>query len=88
MWDVEAYVGSLTGSSPHTRKAYESDLRQFVAWAERGGLAGPDAVDHLVLRRYLAYLTTRGMARPSIARKAAALRAPNVTTDHFLPLAA
>ena len=74
-WDVEGFVASLTGSSPHTRKAYESDLRQFVAWAERGGAAGPEAVDHLVLRRYLAYLTTRGMARPSIARKAAALRA-------------
>jgi integrase/recombinase XerC len=74
-WDVEGFVASLTGSSPHTRKAYESDLRQFVAWAERGGAAGPDAVDHLTLRRYLAYLTTRGMARPTIARKAAALRA-------------
>ncbi|HEY4408560.1 MAG TPA: tyrosine-type recombinase/integrase [Acidimicrobiia bacterium] len=74
MWPVEAFIASLTGASPHTRKAYESDLRQFVAWAERGGAAGPDAVDHLVLRRYLAYLTTRGMARPTIARKAAALR--------------
>ena len=73
-WDVEGFVASLTGSSPHTRKAYESDLRQFVAWAERGGAAGPETVDHLVLRRYLAYLTTRGMARPTIARKAAALR--------------
>jgi site-specific recombinase XerD len=74
-WDVEGFVASLTGSSPHTRKAYESDLRQFVAWAERGGATGPEAVDHLTLRRYLAYLTTRGMARPTIARKAAALRA-------------
>ena len=74
-WDVDGFVASLTGSSPHTRKAYESDLRQFVSWAERGGAAGPEAVDHLVLRRYLAYLTTRGMARPTIARKAAALRA-------------
>ena len=74
-WDVEGFVDSLTGSSPHTRKAYESDLRQFVTWAERGGAAGPAAVDHLVLRRYLAYLTTRGMARTTIARKAAALRA-------------
>src|SRR5581483_9097277 len=73
-WDVEGFIASLTGSSLHTRKAYESDLRQFVAWAERGGAAGPEAVDHLVLRRYLAYLTTRGMARPTIARKAAALR--------------
>lgn len=75
IWDVEGFIGSLTGSSPHTRKAYESDLRQFVAWAGRGGAAGPQSVDHLVLRRYLAYLTTRGMARPTIARKAAALRA-------------
>ena len=74
-WDVEGFIGSLTGASPHTRKAYESDLRQFVTWAERGGAAAPEAVDHLVLRRYLAYLTTRGMARTTIARKAAALRA-------------
>jgi integrase/recombinase XerC len=74
-WDVEGFIGSLTGASPHTRKAYESDLRQFATWAERGGAAGPEAVDHLVLRRYLAYLTTRGMARTTIARKAAALRA-------------
>jgi integrase/recombinase XerC len=74
-WDVEGFIGTLVGSSPHTRKAYESDLRQFVAWAERGGAPTPEAVDHLVLRRYLAYLTTRGMARPTIARKAAALRA-------------
>jgi site-specific recombinase XerD len=74
-WDVEGFIGSLTGSSPHTRKAYQSDLRQFVAWAERGGAGGPESVDHLALRRYLAYLTTRGMARPTIARKAAALRA-------------
>jgi integrase/recombinase XerC len=74
-WDVEGFIGSLTGASPHTRTAYESDLRQFVTWAERGGAAAPEAVDHLVLRRYLAYLTTRGMARTTIARKAAALRA-------------
>jgi integrase/recombinase XerC len=74
-WDVEGFIASLTGSSPHTRKAYESDLLQFVTWAERGGASAPESVDHLVLRRYLAYLTARGMARPTIARKAAALRA-------------
>ena len=74
VWDIEGFLGSLTGSSPHTRKAYEGDLRQFTTWAERGGATGPGAVDHLVLRRYLAYLTTRGLARTSIARKAAALR--------------
>ena len=75
MWPVAEFIASLTAASPHTRKAYETDLRQFVTWADRGGAAGPESVDHLVLRRYLAYLTTRGMARPTIARKAAALRA-------------
>ncbi|HEV7721839.1 MAG TPA: site-specific integrase, partial [Iamia sp.] len=74
VWDVDGFISSLTGSSPHTRTAYRADLLQFVTWAERGGANGPEAVDHLVLRRYLAYLTTRGLARTSVARKAAALR--------------
>ena len=47
---------------------------QFVTWAERGGCPAPRDLDRTRLRRYLAYLTTRGYARPSIARKAAALR--------------
>ncbi|HEX6310448.1 MAG TPA: tyrosine recombinase XerC [Acidimicrobiia bacterium] len=49
-------------------------MRQFVTWAERGGCPAPGDLDRTALRRYLAYLTTRGYARPSIARKAAALR--------------
>jgi integrase/recombinase XerC len=75
IWDVAGFAGSLTAASPHTRAAYERDVRQFVEWATRGGAESPAAVDHQVLRRYLAYLTTRGFARPSIARKAASLRA-------------
>ncbi|MFN8035712.1 MAG: tyrosine-type recombinase/integrase [Acidimicrobiia bacterium] len=74
-WDVDAFFGTLTAASPHTVRAYGTDLRQFVAWAERGGCRDPRGLDHLVLRRYLAYLTTRGFSRRSIARKAAALRA-------------
>jgi site-specific recombinase XerD len=35
---------------------------------------GPASVDRKVLRRYLAYLTTRGYAKRSIARKASAVR--------------
>jgi site-specific recombinase XerD len=73
-WQVEEFVGSLTSRSPHTRAAYQRDLVQFTTWAERAGLAGPEAVTHLVLRRYLAYLTTREFARKSIARKVSALR--------------
>src|SRR5260370_27753786 len=74
-WDVEGLVASLAGRSEHTRRAYEHDAREFVAWAERGGCAEPADLDRRTLRRYLAYLETRGFARKSVARKAAAVRA-------------
>jgi site-specific recombinase XerC len=67
-------VASLVAVSPHTRAAYAHDAREFVAWAERGGCPTPERLDRRALRRYLAYLDTRGFARSSIARKAAAVR--------------
>jgi site-specific recombinase XerD len=74
MWHLEQYEQALVASSPHTRAAYLNDIRQFAEWAGRGAADDPAAVDRVVLRRYLAYLDTRGMARRTIARKAAALR--------------
>ena len=74
-WRPEAFAASLAGRSPHTRSAYERDVAEFVAWAERGGCPDPVSLDHRTLRRFLAYLDTRGFARSTIARKAAALRA-------------
>ncbi len=73
-WDIEAFTLSLGGRSPATVRAYAGDVAAFVAWAERGGADGPAAVDRLLLRRYLAYLTTRRYARATVVRKAAALR--------------
>jgi integrase/recombinase XerC len=74
-WAPDDFVASLVSVSPHTRSAYAHDVREFVAWAERGGCPSPVDVDRRALRRYLAYLDTRGFARSSIARKAAAVRA-------------
>jgi len=74
-WQLGAFWTSLEGRSPATARAYRSDLTAFVEWAGRGGRDGPAAVDRLLLRRYLAFLTTRRLARATVARKSAALRA-------------
>jgi integrase/recombinase XerC len=73
-WRQPSFLSSLTSSSPNTVLAYGRDLAAFVEWAERLGLAGPEVVDRLTLRRYLAYLATRRYARRTVARKASTLR--------------
>ena len=73
-WHVEDFVASLTASSPNTVAAYRNDVASFVTWAERSGIDQPTLVDRLVLRRYVAFLTTRQFARRSIARKVAGVR--------------
>ncbi len=73
-WELDGFVRSLTSAAPATLAAYRADVAEFAAWAERAGIAGPEGVERLTLRRYLAYLTTRRYARRTIARKAASLR--------------
>jgi site-specific recombinase XerD len=73
-WELDRFVRSLTSAAPATVAAYRADVAEFTAWAERAGITGPEGVERLTLRRYLAYLTTRRYARRTIARKAASLR--------------
>ncbi len=73
-WRQDEFARSLTDVAAATAAAYSSDVDAFVTWAERAGLAGPEAVTRLILRRYLGYLATRRYARPTVARKVAALR--------------
>jgi integrase/recombinase XerC len=73
-WNVDAFARSLGGLSPETVRAYTGDVRSFGDWAGRAGVTGPEGVDRLLLRRYLAYLATRRHARATMARKAASLR--------------
>jgi site-specific recombinase XerD len=73
-WDVDVFSRSLGGHALATKRAYTGDVRAFVTWAERGGAKTPADVDRLLLRRYLAFLSTRRYSRASVARKAAALR--------------
>jgi integrase/recombinase XerC len=74
-WRLGEFGVWLHARSEATRRAYLGDVAAFCEWAGRGGCTGPEEVERVQLRRYLAYLSTRGYARASIARKAAALRA-------------
>jgi integrase/recombinase XerC len=65
--------------SPHTVRAYDSDLSQFLAHVAAGSGRkradlGPDDVTLASLRGFLAELHARGIARASVARKISAVR--------------
>jgi len=73
---IEAFVQHLSLErrlSAHTARAYRDDLTALATFLERAGADLPGAT-HPQLRRWLAHLATRGYARSSIARKAAAVR--------------
>jgi integrase/recombinase XerC len=66
-------------ASPHTVRAYESDLSQFIAHAAAGaGIKrselAPAQLDRAAIRRFLGELHTQGQTRASAARKLAAVR--------------
>jgi site-specific recombinase XerD len=73
-WHLDEFTRSLTGVSAATVEAYRRDVGSFAGWAERLGMTGPGAVERQTLRRYLAYLATRGRARRTVARRASAIR--------------
>lgn len=73
-WHVDRFLRSLLGSAAATVTAYRGDVSAFALWAQDQGLASPAVVGRSDLRRYLASLTEAGLARSSVARKAAALR--------------
>lgn len=73
-WQLSGFAAALTSSSDNTVAAYVSDVRDFATWAERSGVTRPAVVERLLLRRYVAFLTTRRYAKRTIARKVSALR--------------
>jgi integrase/recombinase XerC len=73
-WRLDSFARSLTSLSDNTVAAYLGDVRGFAEWAARAGIAEPRVVKRTVIRRYLAFLTTRQYARRSISRKTASLR--------------
>ena len=72
-WNVSGFVTSLTSSSPNTVSAYGRDVVIFADWMSRHDVSAPGQVTKAHIRSYVAFLTTRKMARRTIARKKASL---------------
>ena len=73
-WRSDDYERALGSLAETTRVAYRRDLDQFVDWVQRSRVTDPDEVTPLLVRRYLAFLTTKGAAKRTIARRASSLR--------------
>lgn len=74
LWRLDDFAASLTSSAANTVAAYRSDVVGFIAWAQSVGCSAPSSIDRVVLRRYIAWLTTDGLAKRSVARKVSSLR--------------
>lgn len=74
---VDAFVDRAVverGLSSHTVEAYGRDLEGFVEFSERFGVTELRDVDRLLVRRFVANLSTRGYAATSVSRKASTIR--------------
>jgi integrase/recombinase XerC len=70
---TDKFLGSLRqrNASPHTLKAYGSDLGVFAAYVGSRNLG---EIDHLRIRGFLSHLYERGLSKTSVARSLAAVR--------------
>ncbi len=70
------YLQMVKNSSPHTVVNYGKDLDQFLVFLSPPGAAPPAlaAVNHGMIREFVAHLHDHGLEKSSIARKLAALR--------------
>lgn len=74
---VDAFSVHLTaerGFSDNTVRSYRSDLAQLVVFAESRGATGPEDLDLELLRDWLWHGSQAGLAKSTLARRAAAAR--------------
>lgn len=79
--DFETHMKVVRNLSPHTRRNYLSDLRQFKEFLENNtpkGKEGKEAlgssIDHMVIRAFLGSLYRKKIKKVTISRKVATLR--------------
>jgi integrase/recombinase XerC len=68
------HLESERNRSPHTVRAYLADVEHLLRFAARDGRVALDDLDLPLLRRWLADMAARDLARSTLARRAAAAR--------------
>jgi len=68
------YVALERGLSDNTREAYERDLKNFAAFAERHGVGSPHEVSRKNILDYLTAERERGLSVNSVSRRLVALK--------------
>ncbi|MET4059675.1 integrase/recombinase XerC [Arthrobacter sp. UYP6] len=68
------YLSSERGRSQHTVRAYEGDIAQLLDYALAGGVNTLSGLDLGILRGWLGELSAAGLARSTLARRAATAR--------------
>jgi integrase/recombinase XerC len=70
---IDQFLRSLRerNVSPHTRKAYTGDLKNFSAYV---GSRKWGEIDHITIRGFLSHLYEKGLGKTSVARSLAAVR--------------
>jgi integrase/recombinase XerC len=68
------YLAAERGFSEHTVRSYASDLRDLVSFARAGGIETTDQLDLELFRDWLWQGSNAGLAKSTLARRAAAAR--------------
>ncbi len=78
MWtEIQGYINYLKierNASPYIVRNYRDDFGGFLNFLDGEGIETLEAVDHHIVRRYLAQLHERGFVKASIARKVSTVR--------------
>lgn len=72
--DFASYLAVDRGFSEHTVRSYRSDLAQLVEFAGARGATAPDDLDLELLRDWLWHSSQDGLAKSTLARRAASAR--------------
>ncbi|WP_455090371.1 site-specific tyrosine recombinase XerD [Parascardovia denticolens] len=67
------YISIEKGLSEATRRAYESDLKKYMAWLARHGIDRPDQIRQEDVETFVASLSQEGESSRSIARRLASI---------------